>query len=183
VGARGAQVARRSSQRRTAEHRSAASRPARARLHGLVGSLGERGGGLGRPQRSGSGQVSPAHARSGPLRWSPAAARGLGGWRRWDRGEGARREEGGLGFHVVIQWLLLIARISNIGRWFEKTSGRYIGFPAEGCLGWSWAFCWADLEETRGPPNNGVEQSQSARVQRSPWQLLPRIFYIFLIIL
>jgi hypothetical protein len=42
---------------------------------------------------------------------------------RWRGGEGK-----GLGFGDEIQRMWFAAPISNIGRWVEKTSGRYIGF-------------------------------------------------------
>jgi hypothetical protein len=85
------------SQRHAAEHMSAVSWPARARLHRLVGSLGSArlhrlagslgslGSGLGRPRGSGSGRVSPARARLGPLRRSV----GGGAWASWLAAAGA----------------------------------------------------------------------------------------------
>jgi hypothetical protein len=39
-----------------------------------------------------------------------------------------RRERGEARVTSRIRWLWWAARISNIGRWDEKTSGRYIGF-------------------------------------------------------
>jgi hypothetical protein len=123
--------------------RRSAGHPGGARLSTGARHCGRRGRGstgwsdhwgARRAGWGGHGGVDPARYRRrthyrGLSGGRSAAACGFRGWQRRDRGEGARREEGGLGFHVMIQWLLLIARISNIGRWVEKNFRKVYRIP------------------------------------------------------